>query len=245
LSLTRLPLAIQFLATELKHTGLLSSGFARLPHYFAPFQAFVIRQSEEEKRRFALETALLILGAGKRNIARASRRRPASSFTSFEVLSRNRLGYDQGLQAMQADPFYAEAWQKYVEMVRRHVGVVDFADLVYLRSQFYVLEQQPAGPPTMSRRWSHCSARRRARSPKRIAAGTLCICLPPCSAKLGYPEVPKPQPRDDPGEQSRKPSPPSRELEMRASCSRRSNEGQVDLSPFLNKTGAPLRPAGR
>ena len=31
LSITRLPLAIQFLGTELKHTGLLSSGFAKLP----------------------------------------------------------------------------------------------------------------------------------------------------------------------------------------------------------------------
>ena len=30
LSTTRLPYAVQFLATELKHSGLLSSGFARL-----------------------------------------------------------------------------------------------------------------------------------------------------------------------------------------------------------------------
>src|SRR5438105_7453531 len=61
LSTTRLPLAIQFLATELKHSGLLSSGFARLPHYFTPFQAFVIRQTEQERRRFSMETALLVL----------------------------------------------------------------------------------------------------------------------------------------------------------------------------------------
>ena len=31
LSTTRLPYAIQFLATELKHSGYLSSGFAKLP----------------------------------------------------------------------------------------------------------------------------------------------------------------------------------------------------------------------
>src|SRR6516225_4008532 len=61
LSTTRLPYAIQFLATELKHTGLLSSGFARLPHYFTPFQAFVLRQTEEEAVRISIETALLIL----------------------------------------------------------------------------------------------------------------------------------------------------------------------------------------
>src|SRR6201993_2703655 len=56
LSPTRLPYAIQFLATELKHSGLLSSGFARLPHYFPPFQAFVIRQTEEGAQRISIET---------------------------------------------------------------------------------------------------------------------------------------------------------------------------------------------
>ena len=38
LAITRLPMAIQFLTTELKHSGVLASGFARLPHYFKPFQ---------------------------------------------------------------------------------------------------------------------------------------------------------------------------------------------------------------
>src|SRR5436305_7523609 len=61
LSTTRLPLAIQFLATEIKHTGLLSSGFARLAHYFTAFQAFTMQQTEEEKKRFSIDVALLIL----------------------------------------------------------------------------------------------------------------------------------------------------------------------------------------
>src|SRR5438552_7671505 len=61
LSTTRLPFAIQFLATELKHSGLLSSGFSKLPHYFTPYQAFVIRQTETESVRFSIDTALLVL----------------------------------------------------------------------------------------------------------------------------------------------------------------------------------------
>src|SRR5207248_10372123 len=61
LATTRLPLAIQFLATELKHTGELASGFARLPHYFTRFQAYVIGQAEKEGQRFSLPTALLVL----------------------------------------------------------------------------------------------------------------------------------------------------------------------------------------
>src|SRR5262245_55846113 len=60
LSTTRLPLAIQFLATELKHAGLLASGFAKLPHYFTAFQTFVVRQAEEEGQRFSMPTALLV-----------------------------------------------------------------------------------------------------------------------------------------------------------------------------------------
>src|SRR3984893_6020623 len=61
LSTTRLPYAIQFLATELKHSGLLSSGFARLTHYFTPYQALVVRKTEEEGIRFSMETASLVL----------------------------------------------------------------------------------------------------------------------------------------------------------------------------------------
>src|SRR5436309_11995099 len=61
LSTTRLPMAVQFLGTELKHTGLLSSGFARLTHYFTTFQGYVVRQSESESGRFTIQTALLLL----------------------------------------------------------------------------------------------------------------------------------------------------------------------------------------
>src|SRR5438270_3446028 len=61
LSTTRLPFAIQFLATELKHTGLLAAGFARLPHYFTGFQTFVVGQAEREGLRFSMPAALLVL----------------------------------------------------------------------------------------------------------------------------------------------------------------------------------------
>src|SRR5271165_4053020 len=59
LATTRLPYAVQFLAAEVKHTGLLSSGFSRLTHYFTPFQAFVVGATEDDHRRFSIETALL------------------------------------------------------------------------------------------------------------------------------------------------------------------------------------------
>src|SRR6266508_474920 len=61
LSTTRLPMAIQFIAAEVKHTGLFSSGFTKLPHYFTPFQAFVVENTEMDKRKFSVEIAMLIL----------------------------------------------------------------------------------------------------------------------------------------------------------------------------------------
>src|SRR5215218_5533076 len=61
LATTRLPMAIQFLATEMKHSGQLSSGFIKLPHYFTAFQTFVIACTEREKLRFQVDIAFLVL----------------------------------------------------------------------------------------------------------------------------------------------------------------------------------------
>src|SRR5437870_5509055 len=145
LSTTRLPLAIQFLATELKHSGLLSSGFSKLPHYFTPYQAFVIRQTETESVRFSIDTALLVLERQADYLA-GQPTQPGLFVFQFEVLSRNKLGYDEGLASMMADPFYDEPWQEHLGVVRRQVGMVDFADLVYLRSEFYLIEQRRHNP---------------------------------------------------------------------------------------------------
>src|SRR6266540_3546692 len=94
LATTRLPLAIGFLATELKHSGLVSSGFTRLAHYFTPFQGFVMRQTEREGRRFGIETALLVLE--REALYRAGAwTRPGLFVYQFETISRNRLGYDE------------------------------------------------------------------------------------------------------------------------------------------------------
>src|SRR5262249_58540831 len=105
LATTRLPYAIQFLKAEVKHTGLLSSGFAKLSHYFTPFQAFIVRNTEDEVRRFSLDTALTVLE--REAEYRAGQPTPPGLFVyEFEVICRNRLGYD-GLTSMAADPLFA------------------------------------------------------------------------------------------------------------------------------------------
>ena len=45
LATTRLPMAIDFLRTEILHSGRISDAMLRLPHYFAPFQTFVIQRT--------------------------------------------------------------------------------------------------------------------------------------------------------------------------------------------------------
>src|SRR5436305_1238654 len=134
LSTTRLPLAIQFLATELKHAGLLAAGFARLPHYFTAFQTFVVGQAERQGLRFSMPTALLILEREAQY--RAGQVTKAGLFVyQFEAISRNRLGYDAGIAAMIADPYFDDDWKKHLDVVRRQIGVIDFGELVYVRSE--------------------------------------------------------------------------------------------------------------
>src|SRR5438132_202088 len=230
LSTTRLPLAIQFLATEIKHSGLLSSGFSRLPHYFTPYQAFVIRQTEKEGQRFSVETGLLILEREAEYRAEQPTQ-PGLFVYQFEVLSRNRLGYDEGLAAMAGDPFYDEAWHEYLQMVRRQVGMVDFADLVYLRSHYYLAEQRRSDPeyqlpvPALfGVKEGKIARANRGRDPLYLFAAL--------QRQLGYPEVPRPKPRDDVAARLEALQLKVREVEMRLKLVESELRGQVDLSEF-------------
>jgi hypothetical protein len=240
LATTRLPMAIQFVATELKHTGQLSSGFARLPHYFTPFQAFVVRQTEDEKTRFSLEIGLLILE--REALYRAAEpTQPGLFVYQFEAISRNRLGYEPGLIAMRGDPFYDADWQAYVEMVRRQVGVVDFADLVYLRSDLYVTEQRrrtpeydPPLPPLFGEKEGKIARASRGRDPLHLFAAL--------QRQLGYPEVPRARAKDDPVAQMETFKIKLRELETRLKLIEGEARGRVDLTEFMARPEL-LKPA--
>jgi hypothetical protein len=230
LSTTRLPYAVQFLATELKHTGLLSSGFARLPHYFTPFQAFVVSRTEEEGLRFNVETALLVLE--REAHYRANQPTPAGLFVyQFEALSRNRLGYDRGLAAMAADPLYGADWKEYIDLVRRQAGTVDFADLVYLRSQWYVVEQrrndpayEPPVPPLFGEKEGKIAKASRGHDPLFLFAAL--------QRQLGYPEVPRAKPRDDLQSQLEALKLKLNQTQQRLALLESEVRGQVDLSKF-------------
>jgi hypothetical protein len=230
LTTTRLPFASQFLATELKHTGLLASGFARLPHYFTPFQAFVVHQAEDEKRKFPMLTALLVLEREAAYKA-GSPTRPGLFVYQFESIARNRLGYTDGLTAMAADPHYDAEWAAYLEIVRRQIGVIDFADLVYLRSELYVTEQrrkdpgyEPPVPPIFGEKEGKIARASRGRDPLYLFAAL--------QRQLGYPEVPKYRQRDDLTTKFEVIQNKLRELEQRLRLTEAELRGSIDLSQF-------------
>lgn len=136
LATTKLPYALEYMATELKATGGFASAMARLNHYFTPFQTFVIREAEKDEGRFDFRVALEILEREAQYRTGEASRQGIFLF-QFEALCRNRMGYDRGLEAIAGDPVYDEAWRDWILIVRRQIGIVDFADMIFVRSDYY------------------------------------------------------------------------------------------------------------
>ena len=139
-------MAIDFMAGELKLQGVFGTAMTKLPHYFTAFQSFVVGEAESDKGQFDLPLALEIL-AREANY-RAKGATPQGLFLyQFESISRNRLGYDGGLTAMAQDPMFDKAWRQWILIVRRQVGLVDVADLIYVRSGHHLERQERMGNP--------------------------------------------------------------------------------------------------
>jgi hypothetical protein len=197
LSTTRLPLAVSFMHTEAKVSGLFGPAMAKLGHYFAPFQTYVVHRAEEEMGRFTMDQALLILEREAKY--RAETPDPAGLFVyQFESLSRNRLGYGKGLEAMAGDPLYSEDWRDYILTVRYRLGDVDFADLIYVRSAYFLNEQRrrlgdpdyhPKFPTLFGEKEGKIARANRGRDPIYLFSAL--------QRQLGYPEVPRPKRPDE------------------------------------------------
>jgi hypothetical protein len=228
LTTTRLPLAVQFLATELKHTGSLGGGLAKLPHYFTPFQAFVLQQAESESRRLPMPTALLVLER-EATYKAGTPTRPGLFVYQFETLCRNRLGYLDGVTAMAGDPFYDAAWKHYLDTVRRQIGVVDFAELVYLRSEQYVTDQRrrdPAYAPPVAPLFGEKEGKIAKASLRRDPL----FLFAALQRQLDYPEVPRHKPRDDAESRLDAMVVKLREMEARIKLLEGELRGNIDLT---------------
>ena len=175
--------------------GLMGPAMARINHYFTPFQTHVVSQAEHDTSRFAMEQALLVLEREAKFKAE-SPSLPALFVFQFEALARNRLGYTQGLAAMSADPIYTEDWKDYILTLRTRLGDVDFADLIYVRSEQFVKERRQLNPeftpkfPTLfGEKEGKIARANRGRDPMYLFSAL--------QRQLGYPEVPRPKRPDE------------------------------------------------
>ncbi len=150
LSTTNLVMAVDFMATEMRHNGTISSAMRYLPHYFSQYQTFIMAQAEQEEGRFDFRVGLEILEYLAKYYSQTAEPgeklpvgvKPVTAAGIFlyevEAISRNRLSYDKGLQAMAVEPIFSQAFRDWTQIVRRQLGFVDLAELIYVRSEYYL-----------------------------------------------------------------------------------------------------------
>jgi hypothetical protein len=190
LATTMLPYAIDFMAGELRLTGGFSTAMARLPHYFTTFQCYVVGEAERAEGKFDFRIGLEIL---QREAEYRANGAPTQGIFlyQFEALCRNRLGYDRGLDAMAGDDVYSKDWRDWIQTIHRQIGLIDFADMIYLRSDLYrkKCENPQAVPPVLF-----------GEKEGRIAQANRCkdplFLFSALQRHLGYPAVPRPRPED-------------------------------------------------
>lgn len=236
LSTTKLPLAIEFLKGEILMHGRLGEGMAKLPHYFAAFQSFVMTKAEEERSRFDLKVGLEILE--REATYRANNATPSGLFVyQFECLSRNKLGYDRGMVAMAEDPLYDEAWSEWIRRCRLQLGSIDFADLIYLSSEQCLIDQRKQTfNPELESKQSLLFGAKEGRIARANRGKDPLFMFAALQRQLGYPIVPRIERLEVDG----KLSPIALEaritqLERRVSLMDAELQGNLDLSQYYNK----------
>jgi hypothetical protein len=188
LTTTMLPFALDFMASELRLTGGFSTAMSRLPHYFTPFQTYLVQEAEKAEGRFDFRIALEIL---QREVEyRAQGASPQGIFLfQFEALCRNRLGYDRGLEAMSGDPLFDENWREWILTVRHQIGLIDFADMIYVRSERYRQTRGEAEKPILfGEKEGRIASANRRKDPLYLFSAL--------QRHLNYPAVPRPRLED-------------------------------------------------
>ena len=238
LATTKLPMAIDFMLSELRHAGVFSTAMAKLSHYFTPFQSYVITEAENERGKFDLRIGLEVLQREATYRADEPTRQGVFLY-QFETLCRNRLGYDRGLDAVAADPAFDDAWREWITTIRRQVGMVDIADLIYVRSELYRRRnmrhsaEEAVGGDAAARvelfgeQEGRIALANRRKDPLYLFAAF--------HRQLGYPEVPRPAVPDE--EKTLLPQIARRleQLEKRISLVEEEQRGGFDLTKFYQR----------
>ncbi len=191
LATTKLPMAVGFLLAELKHQGILSAGMRQLAHYFTPFQCYVMSETENDRGRFDLRIGLDILGREAQYRTEPGVSRAGLFLYQLEALCRNRLGYDDGLEAIAADPSYDDTWRDWILTVRRQIGIVEMADMVYVRSEYYIDKMAKLAPTQVADRSLLLFGRQEGRIAWANRKKDPLLLFAALHRQLGYPQVPR------------------------------------------------------
>jgi hypothetical protein len=238
LATAKLPVAVGFLLTEMKHSGVFAPAMARLKHYFTPFQSYLVREAEEERGRFDMRVAMAVLREEAGYRAKGPTRQGLFLY-QFEVLCRNRLRYDRGLAAIAEDPLYDAQWKDWILTVRRQVGIVDFADMLYVRSALYVEDaarrgkgiEQPEKPVLFGEREGKIAWANRRKDPLYLFAAL--------QRHLGYPPAPRPPKRDETPNLLPQLARRMERLETRIKLLEEDQKGGFDISKFYARPEKP------
>ena len=231
LATTNLPYAIQFMLAELRHSGQISQACARLPHYFTPFQAYVLEQAENDTTRLPFEQALLILE--REAEYRSKDPTPAGLFIfDIETMSRNRLGYMEGLRRLQFDSFFDDDWCDFFELVRMQLGVRELPELVFARSESFVSRRR-SETPDYEPSFAVLFGERDGRIAQANIGRDPMFFFAALQRQLGYPEVPRPPKQDSTTSRLEKLGRTLQRLEEKLRIIEQEIHGGVDLSQFI------------
>jgi hypothetical protein len=105
-------------------------------------------------------------------------------FYQFETICRNRLGYDRGLEMLIQDDVYNDDWKEWLNILRKQIGLVDLAEMIFYRSEFYKTKISGAEVvPLFGEREGRIAFASRHRDPVFLFSAL--------SRHLGYPGVPR------------------------------------------------------
>ena len=189
LSTTKLPIAVSFLHIEMKGTGVMGPAHGADQSLFHAVPG-PRRQPGRERLEPVPDGASASRARARGQVQVGGASLAALFVFQFEALARNRLGYNKGLAAMAADPLYTEDWQDYILTLRTRLGDVDFADLIFVRSEQFVRERQRLNPDFVAKfpmlfgeKEGKIARANRGRDPMYLFAAL--------QRQLGYPEVPR------------------------------------------------------
>src|SRR5262249_49376353 len=119
------------------------------------------------------------------------------------------------------------------EMLKVQLGLVDFGDMIYARSDLYVQDArrrdpayEPPLPPLFGEKEGKIARANHGRDPLYLFAAL--------QRQLGYPEVPRPRARDDTSAKVEVLQAKVRDLEMRLKLLESEVRGTLDLSKLID-----------